>query len=100
VLAWLGGTAGNEYVGRRGAAVPAVRSAQRVYFGYWASRGVDVTPFFTVLDGPGIPAPGFAGFPAGNQALKPFFDEMFLGRVDVAAALREAQVAANAAAAR
>ena len=100
VLAWLGSREGNEYVGRQGAAVPAVRSAQRVYFDYWASRGVDVTPFFTALDGPGLPAPGFAGFPAGNQALKPYFDEMFLGRTDVATALRQAQVAANAAAAR
>ncbi|HEU4361870.1 MAG TPA: sugar ABC transporter substrate-binding protein [Mycobacterium sp.] len=100
VLAWLGSKPGNEYVGYRGAAIPAVRSAQRIYFDYWASRGIDVTPFFTVLSRPGIPAPGFAGFPAGSQALKPYFDEMFLGRADVATALRQAQAAANAAAAR
>lgn len=100
VLSWLGSRAGNEYLGRRGAAVPAVRSAQRVYFDYWARRGIDVTPFFAAAAHPGIPAPGFAGFPAGNQALKPFFDEMFLGRIDVATALRRAQAAANAAARR
>lgn len=101
VLAWLGSYQGNEYLGRQGAAIPAVLSAQRVYFDYWARRGVDVTPFFAVLDGPRIPAPGGgAGFPAGNQAIKPYFDEMFLGRTDVAATLRRAQDAANTAAAR
>lgn len=100
VLAWMGSKQGNEYLGRYGAAIPAVSSAQPVYFRYWAARGVDVTPFFAVLDGPRIPAPGGAGFAAGNDALRPYFDEMFLGRGDVAATLRQAQAAANAAAAR
>ena len=100
VLAWMGSDQGNGYLGRRGSAIPAVLSAQRVYFGYWAARGVDITPFFAVLKGPRIPAPGFAGFPAGYQALKPYFDEMFLGRSDIAAALHRAQAAANAAARR
>ncbi|UVO10741.1 extracellular solute-binding protein [Mycobacterium sp. SVM_VP21] len=101
VLAWLGSRDGNAYLGRHGAAIPAVLSAQRVYFDYWAQRGVDVTPFFTVLNGPRIPAPGGgAGFAAGNQAIKPYFDEMFLGRSDVDTALRQAQDAANAAARR
>ncbi|EUA30760.1 sugar ABC superfamily ATP binding cassette transporter, binding domain protein [Mycobacterium xenopi 3993] len=80
--------------------MPAVRSAQRVYFGYWAAHGVDVTPFFAVLNGPRIAAPGGAGFPAGYQALKPYFDEMFLGRSDIVATVRQAQAAANAAARR
>ncbi|MGV0624836.1 ABC transporter substrate-binding protein [Mycolicibacter minnesotensis] len=101
VLHWLGSRAGNEYLGRRGAAIPAVLSAQEVYFDHWAQRGVDVTPFFAVLAGPRIPAPGSgAGFPAGNQAITPFFDEMFLGRIPVATALSQAQNAANAAARR
>lgn len=100
VLAWMGSTRGNEFLGARGAAIPAVVAAQRVYFDYWARRGVDVEPFFTVLDGPRIPAPGGAGFPAGYQALQPYFDEMFLGRADVARTLSEAQAAANAAAER
>ncbi|MGI9124259.1 MAG: ABC transporter substrate-binding protein, partial [Mycobacterium sp.] len=64
VLDWLGGR-GNEYLGRRGAAIPAVLSAQRVYFDYWKARGVDVTPFFAVLDGGRIDAPGGVGFAAG-----------------------------------
>ncbi len=101
VLAWLGSYQGNAYLGRHGAAIPAVLSAQKVYFDYWAQRGINVTPFFAVLNGPRIPAPGGgAGFAAGNQALKPYFDEMFLGRIDVVTALRQAQDAANAAARR
>jgi multiple sugar transport system substrate-binding protein len=53
-----------------------------------------------VLSGPRIPAPGGAGFAAGNTALQSYFDEMFLGRGDVAATLKRAQAAANAAARR
>ncbi|OBG22740.1 sugar ABC transporter substrate-binding protein [Mycobacterium sp. 852002-51057_SCH5723018] len=100
VLAWMGSREGNEYLGRDGAAIPAVLSAQRVYFDHWAAKGVDVTPFFSVLHGPRIPAPGGAGFAAGNTALQSYFDEMFLGRGDVATLLKQAQAAANAAARR
>ncbi|KZS61900.1 MAG: sugar ABC transporter substrate-binding protein [Mycobacterium pseudokansasii] len=100
VLAWMGSSDGNTYLGREGAAIPAVLSAQPVYFAYWKAKGVDVTPFFAVLNGPRIPAPGGSGFAAGNDALKPYFDEMFLGRGDVATILRQAQAAANAAAQR
>lgn len=100
VLAWLGSGEGNAYLGRRGAAIPAVLSAQHVYFDYWAARGVDVAPFFSVLRGPRIAAPGGAGFPAGEVALRGYFDEMFLGRGDVASTLKRAQAAANAAARR
>ncbi len=99
VLDWLGG-AGNAYLGRTGAAIPAVLSTQQVYFDYWRAKGVDVTPFFAVLDGPRIAAPGGAGFAAGFQAIKPFFDEMFLGRRPVAETLAAAQRAANTAAQR
>lgn len=100
VLAWLGSTRGNEYLGRRGAAIPAVLGAQQVYFDYWSAKGVDVSPFFRVLDGPRIAAPGGAGFAAGYEATKPFFDEMFLGRRPVADTLAAAQRAANTAASR
>ncbi|ORV81243.1 sugar ABC transporter substrate-binding protein [Mycobacterium interjectum] len=100
VLAWMGSREGNEYLGRNGAAIPAVLSAQRVYFDHWAAKGIDVTPFFAVLNGPRIPAPTGAGFPAGYTAMQSYFDEMFLGRGDVGAILRRAQAAANAAAQR
>jgi len=100
VLAWMGSARGNVYVAANGAAIPAVTAAQPEYFAYWSRRGVDVRPFFRVLDGPRIPAPGGPGFPAGYQAIKPYFDEMFLGRRDVPASLAAAQDAANAAAQR
>ncbi|MDT5066760.1 MAG: multiple sugar transport system substrate-binding protein [Mycobacterium sp.] len=100
VLAWMGSRQGNAYLGRQGAAIPAVLSAQPVYFAYWKDKGVDVTPFFSVLNGPRMPAPGGAGFAAGNEALQPYFDEMFLGRGDIATTLQQAQDAANAAARR
>ena len=100
VLAWMGSTRGNEYLGAHGATIPAVLAAQPVYNRYWRSRGVDVGPFFTVLNGPRITAPGGAGFAAGFDALKPYFDEMFLGRRDVASTLAHAQRAANSAAQR
>jgi multiple sugar transport system substrate-binding protein len=100
VLAWMGSTEGNQYIGRQGSAIPAVVAAQRVYFDYWLSKGVDVKPFFEVLNGPRIAAPGGAGFAAGNQVLKPYFDEIFLGRSDIPASLQRAQDAANAAARR
>lgn len=100
VLAWLGSTRGNSYLGRRGAAIPAVLPAQQGYFDYWSAKDVDVRPFFSVLDGPRIAAPGGPGFAAGYQAIKPYFDEMFLGRTPVATALAAAQQAANTAAQR
>jgi multiple sugar transport system substrate-binding protein len=100
VLRWIGSADGNAYLGASGVAVPAVLAAQRTYLDYWAGKGVDVAPFFDVLRGPRIPAPGGAGFAAGFDALKPYFDEMFLGRLDVGQALARAQAAANAAAER
>lgn len=100
VLEWMGSTRGNAYLGAGGAAIPAVIAAQAGYFDHWAARGVDTSPFFKVLNGPRILAPGGPGFPAGYQVLKPFFDEMFLGRRDVPGSLADAQAAANAAADR
>ena len=103
LLAWLGSADGNAYVGAGGAAIPAVISAQQVYRDYWRDKGVDVSPFFNVLDGPdGRPftAPGGPGFAAGFAAVKPYFDEMFLGRLPVNSALAQAQIAANTAAQR
>lgn len=95
LLDWLGSAAGNAYLGAGGAAIPAVLDAQHPYFEYWGRRGVDVRPFFEVLDGRYVEAPAGAGFAAGFAALKPYFDEMFLGRLPVAAALSQAQAAAN-----
>jgi multiple sugar transport system substrate-binding protein len=98
VLAWMGSTEGNQYLGRQGSAIPAVTAAQKACFDHWLSKGVDIKPFFDVLNGPRIAAPGGTGYAAGYQAIKPYFDEMFLGRSDIATTLHRAQEAANAAA--
>ncbi|MVU79933.1 extracellular solute-binding protein [Nocardia sp. ET3-3] len=98
VLAWLGGAAGNRYLGLDGATIPAVVSEQQVYRDYWARQGVDVSPFFDVLRGATIAAGGGSGFPAALQAITPIFDEMYLGRIPVAEALARAQREADTAA--
>ncbi|OHU77518.1 extracellular solute-binding protein [Mycobacteroides chelonae] len=95
VLAWMGSADGNSFLGRSGSAIPAVLTAREPYFQHWAGKGVDVAPFFQVLEGQQIAAPGGQGFGAGFAALKPYFAEMFLGRLDVHTALQQAQQAAN-----
>jgi multiple sugar transport system substrate-binding protein len=101
VLAWMGSDAAIEFLGARGAAIPAVLAAQPVYFKYWAvARRRRDSVLLGAQRSAHIPAPGGAGFAAGFDALKPYFDEMFLGRSDVPTSLAEAQRAANAAAQR
>ena len=51
VLTWLGSEEGNSYLGQDGAAVPALKAAQKSYFDYWEKNDVDVKPFFDVIDG-------------------------------------------------
>jgi multiple sugar transport system substrate-binding protein len=96
----MGSRDGNAFLGADGSAIPAVLDAQPGYFAHWRRQRVDVAPFFSVLRGPRIPAPGGLGFAAGYQALQPYFDEMFLGRLAVPEALARAERAANTAAAR
>ena len=66
VLAWMGGTRGNEYLGPNGAAIPAVLAAQPVYDRYRRSSGVDVSPFFKVLNGLASPLPEAPDSPPGT----------------------------------
>lgn len=96
VLAWLGSSDGARHIGAQGAAVPAVIGAQQVYFDYWEGEGVDVSPFFDVIDdGPTIAAPtGIYG--RTQSVIEPTFDDMFAGRLSVADALTKAQTDANA----
>ncbi|MGQ4599465.1 extracellular solute-binding protein [Nocardia sp. R6R-6] len=100
VLAWLGGGAGNRYLARDGATIPAVVSEQRAYRDYWAEKGVDVSPFFDVLRGPRISSGSGPGFPAALRAIDPIFAEMYLGRIPVPEALSRARFAAEAAVAQ
>ena len=99
LLRWLGSTEGNEFIGAQGAAVPAVTEARAAYDAYWQGVGVDVSPFFTVLEGNAQidPVTG-QNFGAMYAAFKPQLDEVFLGRTDVATGLQQAQDAGNGAA--
>ena len=95
LLAYLGTAEGNQAIGASGANLPGVTGAQQVYKDYWASKKVDLTPFFSVLDNGTIPAPTGENFAAGYAAYDPILQEIFLGRKDVAAGLAEADAAAN-----
>ncbi|WP_022881919.1 ABC transporter substrate-binding protein [Gryllotalpicola ginsengisoli] len=96
VLKWLGSEKGNAYIGSSGANLPAVLDAQQVYFDHWKKAGVDVSPFFDVIDDkPTIPAPVGAHFSDASTAFKPYLDEVFLGRTSVKKGLEQAQKAAN-----
>lgn len=97
LLAWLGSAEGNRYLAESGATIPAVLADQRIYRDYWAHRGIDVSPFFDVLDGPRISAGSGAGFAAANDLIVPILSEMYLGRTPVPEALRRAVAAGNAA---
>ena len=101
VLAWMGSTRGNEFLGADGAAIPAVIAAQPVYFDHWAAPRRRRQPVLhRCSTDRASRRPAEPGFAAGYQALKPYFDEMFLGRRDVPSSLADAQAAANAAADR
>ncbi|GGE94187.1 ABC transporter substrate-binding protein [Mycetocola zhadangensis] len=98
VLTWLGSEEGNSYLGKTGAAVPAVESAQADYFDYWEGKGVSVDPFFDVVEGaPPIPAPTGANYGKGFEAFDPIFQEIFKGTLDPKVGLKQAEDAANAA---
>jgi multiple sugar transport system substrate-binding protein len=97
VMAWLGSSDGAEYIGRDGAAVPAVTSAQQPYYSYWARRGVDVSPFFDVIaSGDTVPAPT-AIYGEAQDAVTPLLDQMFAGALSVDDALAAADAAGEAA---
>ncbi|MDY0945774.1 sugar ABC transporter substrate-binding protein [Frigoribacterium sp. CFBP9039] len=97
VLAWLGSTDGAKHIGADGAAVPAVLGAQEGYYDHWTAQGVDVRPFFDVIDdGPTIAAPSDI-YGRTQSIIEPIFDEMFAGRISVEDALARAQSEANAA---
>lgn len=96
VLTWLGSEEGNSYLGAEGAAVPALKSAQKSYFDYWKKNDVDVKPFFDVLDGgTSIPAPTGPSYDKGFAEFDPLFQQIFTGKLDPADGLQQAEDAAN-----
>jgi multiple sugar transport system substrate-binding protein len=96
LLTWLGSAAGNRYLATSGATIPAVVADQQIYRDYWAHRGIDVSPFFDVLNGPRISSGGGPGFPAAYDLITPILSEMYLGRIPVPEALARAVRAGNA----
>lgn len=97
LLEWLGSEEGNVSLGADGQAVPAVLDAQPVFFEFWSAKGVDVSPFFTVLNGDTIAPPIGARFWRAQDAYDPLLHEVFVGTRPVAEGVVSAQDAANAA---
>lgn len=95
VLRWLGSAEGAAYVGKAGAALPAVVGGQQAFTDFWSEQDVDPTVFAEQGKQPSIAAPSGSNYGAALSAWKPHFDEMFLGRKPVAEALKDAQEAAN-----
>lgn len=95
VLQWLGSTQGASYLGKAGAALPAVTGAQADFNQYWAAKNVDPSQFAKQGAEKSIGAPTGTNYGAASTAWKPYFDAMFLGRTPVATALQQAQDAAN-----
>lgn len=99
LLEWLGSVEGATYLGSNGAAVPAHNDARSVYDQYWEQQGVEVEPFFSVVDGKKqIPPVTGKNFAAMYAAFQPKLNEVFLGRVDLETGLKQAEDAGNAAA--
>lgn len=98
-LAWLGTADANKSLAASGTAVPGVKAARATFDEYWKQQKIDVSPFFTVLEGK-QPLPSVTGqkYAAMAAAYKPKTNEVFLGRVPVADGLKAADEAGNAAA--
>ncbi|MCI9888076.1 extracellular solute-binding protein [Micrococcales bacterium 31B] len=95
-IEWLGSREGQVPLAEDGSLLPAVRSAQYVYFRYWESKHINVSPLFMDRSNKGlIAAPGGAHFNDALRAAKPNLNRVFEGSVDTAKALADAEQAAN-----
>ena len=97
LLAWLGSAEGQVAIGESGAALPACLDAQQAYRDVWADRGVDLSPMLDILESETVQAPQGARYASASRAMEQTLNEVFLGRVDVAVGLRDAQRAGNGA---
>jgi multiple sugar transport system substrate-binding protein len=95
VLKWLGSTEGASYVGKSGAALPAVTGAQQAYYDFWQKEKVDTSQFGSASGTGTIQPPFGPKFGDANNAYNPIFKEVFAGRTPVAQGLQKAQDAAN-----
>ncbi len=98
VLQWLGSAEGAAFIGKDGAAMPAVKGAQAAFNDYWKSENVDPSQFAKQGAMPAVAAPTGENYGAAFNAWKPIFNEIFLGRTPVAEGLKKAEDAANKAA--
>ncbi|MBK0419699.1 sugar ABC transporter substrate-binding protein [Leucobacter sp. CSA1] len=97
VLKWLGSAEGQAPLAEQGVSFPGAVDAQDAFVDYWEAEGVDVSPFIEAANGETTPAPVGPEVNAGANEIVPILQDMFLGGSDVAAKLREAQDAGNAA---
>ncbi|BCY12638.1 sugar ABC transporter substrate-binding protein [Actinoplanes sp. L3-i22] len=97
VLRWIGSADGLRPIAAGGYAFPGVTAAQPAFVDYWRTRGVDVRPFLDAAAGTTFPAPVGPRVGAGGTAYTPILQQVFLGQLDVARGLRQAQDAGNAA---
>lgn len=97
VLEWLGSEEGAAPLGESGAAVPGVTDAQSTFFDYWEEQGVDIAPFFDVVDDDTIPTPTGPDFSKAFDQYDPILRDIFLGTVPADTGLRQAEDAANTA---
>jgi multiple sugar transport system substrate-binding protein len=95
VLKWLGSAQGASFVGKSGAALPAVTQAQQAYYDFWKSANVDMSQFGEAGGTDTIAAPFGPKFGDGANAYAPIFKEIFAGRTPVTSGLQKAQQAAN-----
>lgn len=95
LLKWMGSVEGGNFIGKAGAALPAIKGAQKSFADFWAAKDVDPAQFAEQGRGESIAAPSGANYGAAFTAWKPIFDEMFLGRTPVDKGLTKAQEAAN-----
>lgn len=95
VLKWLGSTEGASFLGRSGAALPAVTAAQDAYYEFWEKEEVDTTQFGEASGTDTIEPPFGPKFIDANNAYNPIFKEIFAGRTPVREGLQKAQDAAN-----
>lgn len=97
VLEWLGSEEGAAPLGESGSAVPGVTDAQSTFFDYWEEQGVDIAPFFDVVDDTTIPTPTGPDFGKAFEQYDPILRDVFLGVLPVDTGLRQAEDAANTA---
>lgn len=96
LLTWLGTAEGQLPLAEKGISFPGHKDAQDAFISYWDEQGVDVSVFVDAAQNPAEADTG-ARANAGLTAAMPIFQEIFIGRLDAAEGVPQAQEAGNAA---